>query len=96
MTEHPALPADVATLVVELVEKMGLLKRDLEQHHDTERYAARLARVDQKVSALAIRLSETDEALARALRTAWATPARSLAFRNAAHRRDDDGGGGPR
>lgn len=81
------LPEDVADLLIELVEKLGLLKRDIEQKQDGERYGARLARVDQKLSALAERLSREDPGLAKAVRTAWTLPARSLAFRNAAHRR---------
>jgi hypothetical protein len=76
-----------ARLVVELVEKVGLLRRDLQQKQDLERYEARLARVEQKVSALAEHLAQTDPALAKALTTAWALPARSLAFRNAGHRK---------
>ena len=42
-------------------------------------------RIDQKFSALAERISETDPEFAKALRTAWQMPARSLAFRNADH-----------
>ena len=66
-------------------EKVGLLRRDLKQKGDLEKYEARLARIDQKFSALAERISETDPDFAKALRTAWQMPARSLAFRNADH-----------
>jgi hypothetical protein len=82
----------IAKLVVELVEKMGLVRRDMQQKHDLERYEARLARVEQKVSALAEGLSESDPALAKAIRTAWQLPARSLAFRNAEHQKPPSGG----
>ena len=78
---------DLAALVVDLVEKVGLLRRDLQQRHDLEKYEGRVARIEQKVSALAERLSADDPELARTLRTAWQLPARSLAFRNAEHRK---------
>ena len=76
-----------ATRLVELVEKVGLLKRELEHNQDRERYEARLARVEQKLFALADALVETNPDSAAAIRKAWATPARSLAFRNAAHQK---------
>ena len=76
-----------ATLLVELVEKVGLLKRELEHNQDRERYAARLARIEQKLSALADAIGQTNPENAAAVRKAWATPARSLAFRNAAHQK---------
>jgi hypothetical protein len=80
---------ELATLLTELVEKMGLLRRDLQHRGDLEKYEARISRVDQKFSALAERISQTDPDLAKALRTAWQLPARSLAFRNAAHQKKD-------
>lgn len=79
----------MASLVVDLVEKIGLLRRDMQQKGDVERYEARWARVDQKLSALAQGVSEANPELAKQLRAAFMTPARSLAFRNAAHQRDD-------
>jgi hypothetical protein len=81
------------TLLIELVEKVGLLRRDMQQKKELDKYEARFARIEQKVSALAERLSEDDPDLSKALRTAWQLPARSLAFRNAEHRKqlqDDD------
>jgi hypothetical protein len=78
---------DVATLLVELIEKIGLLRRDMQHRGELERYEARVARIDQKLSALAERLSASDPELAKALRTAWQLPARSLAFRNADHQK---------
>lgn len=78
----------VAQLVVDLVEKIGLLRREIEHQQDQERYAARLARIDQKLSALADAMEASDPVRAAALRTAWAKPARSLAFRNAAHQKE--------
>lgn len=80
---------DVAVLLTELIEKMGLLRRDLKQRGDAEKYEARLARIDQKFSALAEKIAGANPDLAKALRTAWQMPARSLAFRNAEHLKKD-------
>ena len=79
---------ELAELLVDLVEKVGLLRRDLQHRKDLEKYEARVTRIEQKVSALAERLSSDDPELAKALRTAWQLPARSLAFRNADHQKD--------
>ena len=76
---------DVAALIVELIEKIGLLRRDMQQKKELEKYQARFQRIEQKLNALAERLSGEDPELAKALRTAWQLPARSLAFRNAEH-----------
>lgn len=76
---------DLIRLVTEVVEKVGLLRRDMKQRGDDEKYEARLARIDQKVSKLAEAIGEGNPAAAKALRTAWQMPARSLAFRNADH-----------
>ena len=76
---------DLATLVVDFVEKVGLLRRDLQHRKDLEKYEGRIARIEQKLSALAEKVSADDPELAKALRTAWQLPARSLAFRNAEH-----------
>jgi hypothetical protein len=78
---------ELATLVVDLVEKMGLLRRDLQQKHDLEKYEGRVARIEQKLAALVEKVSADDPGLAKALRTAWQLPARSLAFRNAEHQK---------
>jgi hypothetical protein len=83
-----AMDAELAVLLTELVEKVGLLRRDMQQKGDLERYEARVARIEQKFSALAERISRTDPDLAKTLRTAWQLPARSLAFRNADHQKE--------
>jgi hypothetical protein len=83
-----AMNQELAVLLTELVEKIGLLRRDLHQKGDLEKYQARVARIEQKFSALAERISRTDPDLAKALRTAWQLPARSLAFRNADHQKE--------
>jgi hypothetical protein len=84
------ISADLTPLLIEFVEKVGLLKRDLQQKKDLEKYEARVQRIDQKFSALAERISGDDPDLAKALRTAWAMPARSLAFRNADHQKREN------
>ena len=83
-----AMDAELAVLLTELVEKVGLLRRDMQQKGDLEKYEARMARIEQKFSSLAERISRTDPDLATALRTAWQLPARSLAFRNADHQKE--------
>ena len=80
---------DLAILLTELIEKVGLLRRDLKQKGDLDKYEARLARIDQKFSAFAEKVSQSDPEFAKALRTAWQMPARSLAFRNAEHRKNE-------
>ena len=79
-----------AVLLTELLETVGLLRRDLKQKGDVEKYEARLARIDQKFSAFAEKVAQTDPEFAKALRTAWQMPARSLAFRNADHLKKED------
>ena len=79
---------EIATLLTELVEKIGLLRRDMQQKKELEKYEARFQRIEQKFNALAERLSREDPELAKALRTAWQLPARSLAFRNADHQKE--------
>ena len=82
------MDAEISTLLVELIEKVGLLRRDMLQKKDLEKYEARFSRIEQKFSSLAERISRDDPELARKLRTAWQLPARSLAFRNAEHQKD--------
>ena len=38
---------ELAVLLTELMEKVGLLRRDLKQRGDLEKYEARQARIDQ-------------------------------------------------
>ena len=79
---------EIATLLIELIEKIGLLRRDMQQKKELEKYEARFSRIEQKFSALAERISRDDPELSKALRTAWQLPARSLAFRNAEHQKE--------
>lgn len=83
------LPEEVARLLTEFVEKTGLLRRELQHNQDLTRYEGRVARIEQKLLALAAVLEATDPDLAKSLRDAWALPGRTLAFRNAAHQRRD-------
>jgi len=83
------MDTDTAKLLTELVEKVGLLRRDMQQKKELEKYEARLQRIEQKLNALAEHVSGDDPELAKALRTAWQLPARSLAFRNAEHQKKD-------
>ena len=75
-------------LIADLIEKVALLRREIEHQKDEERYAARLARIGQKVELLAEAVAADDPAAAAVIRSAWEKPARSLAFRNAAHQKD--------
>ena len=79
---------DLAKLLTEFVEKVGLLRRDMQQRKELDKYEARFARIDQKFSSLAERIAQDNPDLAKELRTAWKMPARSLAFRNADHQKD--------
>ena len=85
------IPPDIAAVLTEFIEKVGLLRRDMQHKQELEKYEARMQRIEQKLSALAERVSADDPELAKALRTAWQLPARSLAFRNAAHKKADGG-----
>lgn len=78
---------ETARALVELVEKVGLLRRDLQHRGDAAQYEARIARIDQKLAALVEQLASEAPETAAALRTAWQLPARSLAFRNADHQK---------
>ena len=80
---------ELGPLVVEFVEKTGLLRRHMQKKGDAEGYAARLARMEQKLNALADRAEASDPGLAKALRQAWARPAMTLAYRNAEHQKKD-------
>ena len=83
------MDSEVKTLLAEFVEKVALLRRDMQHKGELERYDARFSRMEQKLLALAERIESTDPDLAKALRNAWARPAMSLAFRNAAHQKDE-------
>ena len=79
----------LVNLLTQLIEKAGLLRHDLKRKGDLDKYEARVARVDAALSKLAEHLSPEHPDLAKALRTAWQQPGRSLAFRNADHQKKD-------
>ena len=79
--------AGTAALLIEFVEKTALLRRDMQHKGDLDRYEARFARIEQKLTALADHLATSDPELAKALRSAWHLPGRTLAFRNAEHQK---------
>jgi hypothetical protein len=81
---------ELGALLVEFIEKTALLRRDMQHKGELDKYAARFARMDQKLAALADRIDATDPSLAQALRKAWARPAMSLAYRNAEHQRREE------
>jgi len=80
---------ELTKLLTEFVEKVALLRRDVQHKGELEHYAARFSRIEQKLLALADRVEASDPDLAKALRNAWTRPAMSLAFRNAAHQKDE-------
>ena len=79
---------EIGALLTEVIEKVGLLRRDMQHRKELEHYEARFQRIEQKIAALADRISTEDPELATSIRTAWRLPARSLAFRNAEHQKD--------
>ena len=83
------MDSDVKALLAEFVEKVALLRRDMQRKGELEKYEARFSRMEQKLLALADRVEAADPDLAKTLRNAWARPAMSLAFRNAAHQKEE-------
>ena len=51
---------EIGALLTEVIEKVGLLRRDMQQRKELEKYEARFARIDQKFSALAERIARDD------------------------------------
>jgi hypothetical protein len=89
---------ELATRLTELIEKVGLLRRDMQHRQELAKYEARFTRIEIKFTALVEHIAQADPALAKALQSAWQLPARSLAFRNAAHQKElkkDAGGAAP-
>src|SRR5687768_4581059 len=87
-SHNQVMDAELNTVIVDFVEKVGLLKRDMKQKPEFERYEARFLRIEQKFSALAESIATTDPDFAKTLRRAWQMPATSLAFRNAEHQKE--------
>ena len=78
---------EVSALLTEFVEKVGLLRKDMKQKKEFERYEARFLRIEQKFSALAEQISRDDPDLATALRKSFQMPSTTLAFKNAEHQK---------
>lgn len=89
LTSAPDAAPWVSALLA-CVEKTALLRESIAKQGDGERYAARVDRVAQTIETLAASLETTEPTVAAAVRSAWARPLRSLAFRNAAHQTDRD------
>jgi hypothetical protein len=77
-----------ARLLTDFVMMVGLLRRDIKHNSDFDRYAGRFSRIEQKFSAFAEMISRDDPDLAKTLHTAFAQPARALAFKNAGHQKE--------
>ena len=89
-SKFKVMDEDLARQLIEFIEKVGLLRRDMQLRKELDKYEARFARIDQKFSSLAEEISRDNPELAKQLRTAWQMPARSLAFRNAAHQKEPE------
>ena len=79
------MDSDIGKLLTDFAMMVGLLRRDMKNNSDFDRYEGRFARIEQKFSALAELISRDNPDLAKALHTAFQQPARALAFKNAAH-----------
>lgn len=75
--------------LIEFVEKSALLRESIKRRGDNEHYAARVDRMSSKLEALAAELEGAEPATAQAIRSAWNRPVRTLAFRNAAHQKEE-------
>ena len=77
--------SETATLLTDFVMMVGLLRRDMKQKHDFDRYEGRFSRLEQKFASLAEMISRDNPDLAKTLHTAFQQPSRALAFKNAEH-----------
>lgn len=82
------MDSPTAKLLTDFAMMVGLLRRDMKQNKEFERYEGRFARIEQKFSALAELISRDDPDLAKELHTAFAQPSRALAFKNAEHQKE--------
>ena len=79
--------SETATLLTDFVMMVGLLRREMKQKNDFERYDGRFSRVEQKFATLVEMISRDNPDLAKTLHTAFQQPARALAFKNAEHQK---------
>jgi hypothetical protein len=78
---------ETGRLLTDFVMMVGLLRRDMKHNKEMERYEGRFSRIDKKFSELAEFVSRNDPEFAKALRTAFEQPSRTLAFKNADHQK---------
>jgi len=81
------MDSQTGTLLTDFVMMVGLMRRDMKNNKDFERYEGRFSRIDQKFLALVEMISRDNPDLAKALHTAFQQPARALAFKNAEHQK---------
>ena len=82
------MDTETGRLLTDFVMMVGLLRREMKNNNEFERYEGRFARIEQKFSSLAERTSRDDPQLAKALHTAFQQPARAAAFKNAEHQKE--------
>ncbi len=82
------MPTEWSDALIEVIEKAALVRQEIDRHGDRDAYAARVNRLDAKIELLRSRIAVTDPALADAIKMAWQRPIRTLAFRNAQHRKE--------
>lgn len=76
------------SLLTDFVMMVGLLRRDMKQKNDFERYDGRFSRIEHKFASLVELISRDNPDLAKTLHTAFQQPARALAFKNAEHQKE--------
>ena len=81
------MDSQTGSLLTDFVMMVGLMRRDMKNNKDFERYEGRFSRIDQKFLALVEMISRDNPDLAKALHTAFQQPARALAFKNAEHQK---------
>ena len=81
------MDSNTGRVLTEFVMMVGLLRRDMKQKNDFDRYEGRFSRLEQKFASLAELISRDNPDLAKTLHTAFQQPARALAFKNAEHQK---------
>ena len=81
------MDSDTARLLTDFVMMVGLLRREMKQKNDFDRYEGRFSRLEQKFASLAELISRDNPDLAKTLHVAFQQPARALAFKNAEHQK---------
>lgn len=81
------MDSETARLLTDFVMMVGLMRRDMKNNKDFERYEGRFSRIEQKFMVLAELVSRDNPDLAKALHTAFVQPSRALAMKNAEHQK---------